>query len=140
MEKSQKWSTRKTIIAVIALCAVVIAVLAAYFLLVPRGVEGEKTILVEVIVDDSIFTQEIHTNAAYLRQALDEAGLIDGEETAFGFWVTTVNGRVANEDNEEWWALYVNGEFAMLGVDQMPIEDGDVFVYRLAVGFDDASW
>jgi hypothetical protein len=140
MEKSQKRITRKAIIAVVALGAVVIAVLAAYFLLIPRGVEGEKTIHIEVIADDNTFTQEIRTNAAYLRQALDEVGLIGGDDVAFGFWVTTVNGRTADEDNDEWWALYVNGEFAMLGVDQMPVEDGDVFVYRLAVGFDDASW
>ena len=140
MEKTQKRSNKKIIIAVIALCLVVAATLTAYLLLIPRGVEGEKTIHIEVIADGTTFTQTIHTNAAYLRQALDEVNLIDGEDSAFGLWVTTVNGRTADDNAQEWWALYANGEFAMLGVDDMPIEDGDRFEYRLTVGFDDMDW
>ena len=140
MEKTQKTNNKKIIIAVIALCLVVALALTAYFLLIPRGVEGEKTIYVEVIADDNTFTTTIHTNAAYLRQALDEANLIDGEDSAFGLWVTTVNGRLADDSAQEWWALYINGDFAMLGVDEMPIEDGDRVTYRLTVGFDDMDW
>jgi uncharacterized protein YpmB len=139
MEKTKK--NVKVIIAIIALCLVTIASLAAYYYLIPRGVEGAKTISVEVIIDGSTeLIKEIHTDAAYLRQALDEVNLIGGEDTAFGFWVTKVNGREADDNLQEWWALYINGEFAMLGIDDMPIEDGDIVSYRLTEGFDEAAW
>lgn len=139
MEKTQKKISKGTIIALIVLCLVVAAAAVTHYLLIPRGVEGEKAIVVEITADGSTTTREIRTNAAYLRGALEEASLVEGEETVFGLWVTTVNGRVANDADEEWWALYVNGDFAMLGVDDMPITDGDRFEYILKVGFD-ADW
>ena len=141
MEKTQKTNTKKPIIAVVVLVAVVALVLTAYYFLVPRGVEGAKTITVIVTIDgEETLNREIHTDAAYLRGALEENGLIEGEETAFGLWVQAVNGRFADDENAEWWALYVNGDFAMLGVDEQPIEDGDIIEYRLTVGFDDMDW
>ncbi|MCL2004493.1 MAG: DUF4430 domain-containing protein [Oscillospiraceae bacterium] len=139
MEKTRK-NTRNIIIAVIALCVLAAAFLTAYQLLRPKGEEGAKTIRLEVVADGNTFVTDIHTDEAYLRGALEQAGLIDGDETAFGFWVTTVNGRTADDGNQEWWALYTNGEFAMTGVDDTPIEDGDRIEYRLTVGYDDAGW
>ena len=137
MEKTKKKNI-KPIIAAIVLCTVVAIALVVYFVLIPTGTEGAKTIHVQVNVDgETTFSKDIRTNAAYLRGALDEINLIDGEETAFGLWVLAVNGRYANDDELEWWALYVNDEFAMLGVDEMPVENGDRFEYRLVVGYDD---
>jgi hypothetical protein len=140
MEKTEKKNI-KPIIAVIALCAVVALALVAYFVLVPTGTEGAKTFYMEVIVDgEVVYSQPIRTDEAYLRGALEDVNLIQGEETTFGLWVLEVNGRFADDSKEEWWALYVNGDFAMFGVDEMPIEDGDKFNYILMVGYDDMGW
>jgi hypothetical protein len=71
-----------------------------------------------------------------LREALEDAGLIEGEDGTYGLWVTTVAGRTADEAKEEWWALYRNQEFSMTSVDDTPLEDGDVIEYRLMEGYD----
>jgi hypothetical protein len=139
MEKTEAKNTKTTkiIIAIIILCALIATALAAYFILRPQPIVGDKTIHVEVFVDDVIVrTVTIHTDALYLRGALDEISLIDGDESAYGFMITTVNGRRANDDNMEWWSITVNGDFAMYGVDELPIEDGDMFEIRLMVGYD----
>jgi hypothetical protein len=138
MEKTQAKGTerRLTIIIAILLIVLVSGALTAYLIFRPQPIEGDKTIQVEIVIEDEIVrTVEINTDAQFLRQALDEANLIDGNETEFGFWITTVNGRLADDGNQEWWALSVNGDFAMYGVDEMPVADGDIFEFRLTVGW-----
>ena len=51
--------------------------------------------------------------------------------------MTTVDGETADADQEQWWGYTVNGEFAEYGVDEQPINDGDVYVFTLNVGY---SW
>jgi hypothetical protein len=141
MESTNKKTTRNIFIAVIALLLMVAVFFTAYQLLRQKGTEGAKTIHVNVIVGGAtIHSADIHTDAEYLRQALDEASLIDGDESVYGFWVTSVAGRVADGGKEEWWSLYKNGEFSMTGVDDTPIEDGDSIEYKLIVGYDESGF
>ena len=51
--------------------------------------------------------------------------LIDGTDEAYGLYVRTVNGMTLdyNEDGY-YWAFYVDGEYAMTGVDQTDITPG----------------
>lgn len=107
-----------------------------YQFLRPTGEECPKTIQFTVVVDDeTIKSIDIHTDAKYLRQALEEENLIEGEESTYGLWVITVAGRIADSSKEEWWSLYKNGEFSMTGVDDTPLEDGDSIEYRLIEGY-----
>ena len=138
MKKTNKSNTKTIVIAVTALILLVAVFFTAYQLLRQRGAEGAKTIHVDVTVgDETIKTVDINTDAEYLRQALEEENLIEGEEGAYGLWVVTVAGRTADSGKEEWWSLYKNGEFSMTGVDDTPLEDGDSFEYRLTVGYDE---
>jgi len=144
IEASNTSNTNNAKIAIIAIAAIIFlvsAVLTAYFLMRPQPIEGAKNIHVQITVGgETVRTLEINTDALFLKEALDEANLIDGTDSGFGFWVTSVNGRIADDANQEWWALYKNDEFSMTGVDSTPIEDGDWFEYRLTVGYDDADW
>ena len=125
MEKTQKTNNKKIIIAVIALCLVVALALTAYFLLIPRGVEGEKTITFEVIVDDELVTSVvINTDALYLRQALEEAGLVTPDE---GSMIETVYGITADGTDGAWWIFTQNGQWLDFGADDQPIKDGEVY-------------
>ncbi len=136
MKKTNKNNVRNIIISVIALAVLVAALFTTYQLLRQRGDEGAKTIHIDVIVgSETIHSADIHTDAEYLRQALEEKELIEGEESTYGLWVTAVAGRSADSGKEEWWALYKNGELSMTGVDDTPIEDGDRIEYRLTVGY-----
>ena len=63
-------------------------------------------------------------------EALTNEGLISGEEGQYGLMVDTVNGQKYdyNEDGA-YWAFYINGEYAMTGVDMTPIKDGEIYSF-----------
>ena len=87
--------------------------------------EGAKTLSVEVTAEDKTITFTIHTDAENLRGALEEHGLIAGDESEFGMYVKSVNGMSADyEADGYYWSLYVDGEYATTGVDTTPVTDG----------------
>ena len=128
---------RKSIlIASVTLVTLAAVFLGAYLLLRPAGEEGAKTIGVSVVVDGkTVKSLDINTDAAYLRQALEEHNLIQGDEGTYGLLVKTVDGRTADEAAQEWWSFTKGGEFLMTGVDDTPIEDGDSFEITLTAGW-----
>ena len=87
--------------------------------------EGKTKFLFTVVDKDGVETAfEIHTDKEIVGEALLELGLIEGEEGDFGLFVKTVNGIVADyEVDKTYWAFYVNGEYAMSGVDTTTIEE-----------------
>ena len=96
----------------------------------------EKTIAFQVVhKDGSTQDFEIATTAGTLREALEEEGLIAGEESPYGLYVETVDGETADEGNQEWWCLTKGGEMWNYGVDDTQIEDGDAFEFTLTVGY-----
>ncbi|MDR1736298.1 MAG: DUF4430 domain-containing protein [Oscillospiraceae bacterium] len=130
----QKKQTRNIIIAVVILCLLAAAALTAYLLLRPTGEEGAKTIGVAVIVGgETRRSLEINTDAEYLRGALEEKELIQGDESTFGLYVKTVDGVTADESKNEFWSFTKAGVFLETGVDDTPILDGDKFEITLSV-------
>ena len=92
---------------------------------------GEKTVTVEVAVEEQLVTFTIHTDKDTVGAALLEHGLIDGEEGAYGLYIKVVNGMTADYDiDQSYWAFYVGGEYGMTGVDMTDIDESAV--YRLA--------
>ena len=64
--------------------------------------------------------------------ALLEEGLVEGEDGAYGLYVKKVNGILADyEVNQTYWAFYINGEYAMSGVDITPVEDGATYAFKV---------
>lgn len=134
---NQKSMSKKKIAILSAVVVVLLAVFAmVYQSLKPVTTVGEKNIVVEVVlVDESSKEFEINTDAEFLRQALEEYNLIEGEESEYGLFVKTVDGVTANDANQEWWCFTADGESVMTGVDQTPINDGDHFEITLTVGY-----
>ena len=65
----------------------------------------------------------IHTNVGMVGEALIEVDLIDGEQGPYGMYIKSVLGQVLDyETDGMYWAFYVNGEYALTGVDQTPVE------------------
>lgn len=90
--------------------------------------KGEKTVEVEVRVEEQSVTFTINTDAETLGAALLEHELIAGEEGQFGLYVKTVNGIVADYDvDKSYWGFYQNGEYLMSGVDTTAIVGGEHF-------------
>ncbi|MDR1130989.1 MAG: DUF4430 domain-containing protein [Oscillospiraceae bacterium] len=128
---------KKGVVAIAALLLAAAALLAAYLLLRQKPAEGAKAIQLEVVlVDGSSETHALKTDALYLREVLEENGLVSGDESAFGLFVTTVDGVTADDGNQEWWCFTKDGEQLMTGVDDTPVADGDHFEATLTVGYD----
>ena len=64
----------------------------------------------------------IKTDKTIVGEALQELGLIEGEESQYGLYVKKVDGITADYDTTgTYWAFYINGEMAMSGVDTTEI-------------------
>lgn len=125
-----KWS-----LAFIALVAVAGLLWGVYRSTRPEPVEGNKTITVAMQYDDTNKTVTIKTNHTYLRGALEQENLVTGDESAYGLFVTEVNGRKADAAKQEWWCFTKGGITLETGVDTVPITDGDSFEITLKTGW-----
>lgn len=75
---------------------------------------------------------EIHTDKTTVGEALLELSLIEGEVGEFGLYVKTVNGIFADyESTGTYWAFYIDGEYAMSGVDLTEITEGAVYTFKV---------
>ena len=93
--------------------------------------EGAKTVIVEVKAEEQLVTFTIKTDKETVGAALLEHNLIAGEESQYGLYVKVVNGMTADYDvDQSYWAFYINGEYAMTGVDSTTITEG--VIYQLA--------
>ena len=76
--------------------------------------------------NETAFT--VHTDKEIVGEALQELGLVEGEEGDYGLFVKKVNGITADYDVDgTYWAFYINGEYAMSGVDVTPIAEGESY-------------
>ena len=67
------------------------------------------------------------TDAENLGQVLVEENLVQGEDSATGLFVTTVDGETAQDSLRQWWCVTKGGERVDTGADTTPIADGDHF-------------
>lgn len=124
------------IISTLALVLLVIVMGFVYMNFGPQGMKGDKNIIVEVITsEDESQEFKINTDAEFLRQALDEEELIEGSDSDFGFFITGVNGREANSDNQEWWSITKSGEYLQYGVNDIAIANGEHYEITLMIGY-----
>lgn len=92
---------------------------------------GATTVTVEVTAVKKTVTFTLKTDESTLGAALLAEELITGVEGPYGLYVKTVNGILADYDEDHtYWALYIDGSYAMSGVDTTEIEAGKT--YRLA--------
>lgn len=126
-------------IAGVALLVLLIAAMALTFITFrEKSVEGEKSITIEVVMQDETSTvYEVDTDAEYLIGAMEDAdGLsFQGEDGAYGMSISVINDVRADYTLDgAYWGFYVNGDYCNYGVSQQPVEDGDSFriVYTAA--------
>ena len=89
---------------------------------------GANVITVVVAAGESSVTFTINTDKDTVGAALLEHELIAGEDGAYGLYVKTVNGILADYDiDQSYWSFYINGEYAMSGVDSTPVVNGGTY-------------
>ncbi len=93
--------------------------------------DGAKTVKVEVKAEEKTVTFTVKTDEETVGAALLAHNLIAGEQGDYGLYIKTVNGITADFDKDQhYWAFYIDGEYAMSGVDTTAIDE-DV-TYQLA--------
>ena len=95
--------------------------------------EGETMFLFNVVDPEGKESHfEIHTDEKTVGAALLSLGLIAGEDSDYGLYVKTVNGETADYDTDgTYWGFYINGEYAMTGVDATTLEAGATYAFRV---------
>ena len=84
--------------------------------------EGAKTVKVEFGIGEDKITFTIKTDKDKLGDALNEHKLLEGKDGLY----TKVNGVTADYTvDQSYWGFYINGEYAMTGVDTTPISEQD---------------
>lgn len=94
--------------------------------------QGEKTFAFEVVEKDgSKKSYKISTDAKTVGQALVDNGLISGTDGEYGLMVDTVNGqKYTYSKDKTYWAFYVDGNYAMSGVDSTEIDENAVYSFK----------
>jgi len=121
----------KKLLAAAAFALLVAAMALVYVRFGAKPVSGSKSITISVINSAAQEkTYPLHTDAQFLRQAMDECeGLAySGTEGPYGEMIDTVNGERADYTLDgAYWSFSVNGQYCNYGIDQQPVEDGDAF-------------
>ncbi len=96
--------------------------------------EGKNKFDFSVVDIDGNVTQfVIQTDKEIVGEALIELGLIKGDAGPYGLYVKEVNGIVADYDKDKtYWGFYVDGGYAMTGVDMTKIESGKVYSFKVS--------
>ena len=86
--------------------------------------EGSKAFDLSIVDKEGVtHLYRVHTNVGMVGEALIEVDLIDGEQGPYGMYIKSVLGQTLDyETDGMYWAFYVNGEYALTGVDQTPVQ------------------
>lgn len=126
----------KRILSLAALPVMASLLFGLYLHTRPTPAAGQKNVEVTVVhADKSETVFRYETDEEYLGPVLMEAGLVKGEQGAYGLYIKEVDGEVADFSvNGAYWALYEGEEYATTGIDATPLEDGDRFSLVYTVG------
>lgn len=93
---------------------------------------SEKTFTFTVVrADGTTKDFTITTTETILANALVNEGIIAGEDGPYGLYVKTVDGETLDyETDGKYWALYIDGQYAVTGVDSTEIKDGATYSFK----------
>lgn len=125
---------------IMVIIAVIVAALLLWLgynnFLAPKGIEGEKEVTVTIVNEnediDKSFTY--NTNHEFLFELLDEHEEELGTEyqtSDFGKMITGMMNYTANDAKQEYFHISINGEDAMVGAEEIPLKDGDIYKFEL---------
>ena len=121
----------KALLAVVIVLAVAILAAGIYFVTRSKtdAASGAKSITVDVVhADGTSKTFTYQTDAEFLGEVLQREGLVQGTESDYGLYITTVDGEEAVYENDgAYWAFYVGEDYASQGVDTTRVEDGATY-------------
>ncbi|MBQ5825423.1 MAG: DUF4430 domain-containing protein [Clostridia bacterium] len=143
----QKTLTKKVLLAIV--CAVLIAAVALFTHgcsnneptppsttapvqdATPIGEGTTKFTFTVTAPDGTEASFLVSTDKTEVGEALQELGLISGDEGPYGLYVKTVNGITVDYDTDGmYWAFYINGQMSPTGVDVTDITPDAVYSFK----------
>ncbi len=95
------------------------------------GQGAHKFTFTVVNPDGTSVTVQVSTDKTNLGEALQELGIIAGEQGDYGLYVKTVNGLTLDYAKDgKYWALYEGDTQASSGVDGVTIQDGASYSFK----------
>ena len=93
--------------------------------------DGATTFTVVVSAAEKEVTFTIKTDKETVGAALAEVGIIEDADGDGMF--TVANGMTADYNiDQTYWGFYIDGEYAMTGVEKTEIEDGKVYSFKVS--------
>ncbi len=125
---------KKTVLALIAVVAVLAIMAGVYLITRPDTQEGTKTFTMVIVHGDGsekILT--IKTDKTYVSEAmLDEKLIVESDSPGL---YTTVDGELADYNvNQSYWAFYEGDAYANEGMNTTPIQDGATYKLVYTIG------
>ena len=95
--------------------------------------EGAKEFSLEIVDGEGkSVNATVKTDKATVGEALLDLKLIAGDDDQYGLYIKCVNGITADYDvNRTYWAFYIDGEYAMSGVDTTDIVEGAKYALKV---------
>lgn len=95
--------------------------------------EGSVSFTLNVVdADGNEKVFNVSTDEKTVGDALQNLGLIEGEEGPYGLYIKTVDGKTADYDTDgTYWAFYVDGAYATGGVDTTEIVAGQEYMLKI---------
>jgi hypothetical protein len=124
---------RLTTILVVAL----IAALGVYYFTRPVGDENLKEFQLTIVSerDDFEETKAYQAENEFLGDFLVEQEIVEYQESQFGRFITGVQGMMADDEQQYWWSIEVDGEQATVGMDELVLEEGKTYSLTLRKGY-----
>lgn len=74
----------------------------------------------------------VKTDKKMVGEALLDEKIVEGDMGNYGLYVKKVNGIAADYDvDQTYWAFYINGEYAMTGIDATEIQPGNTYMMKV---------
>lgn len=119
------------------LCVVLVAAMALFATgCMENGTEeatGESVSFTVVVVDleGKETTYEVTTTETTVGAALMAEELLAGEDGPYGLYIKEVAGIPLDWDTDgKYWAVYVDGEYALSGVDSLAVTEGAEYTFK----------
>ena len=100
--------------------------------------EGAKDVTLEMTSERDAMHEEVFVEGAEydtLGELLRTLDYCEWTESDYGLYITGFYDCMEDIDNQYWWCVTVNGEKATKGVDEIPLQDDDVYSFDLKQGW-----
>ena len=134
MKKTQQKRLLSLFLCLVLIAATVLMTTACWDKKTNDDENAEPRSFTFIVVDENgkEETFSITTKKKMVGAALLAEGLIQGDEGAYGLYVKKVNGILAEyETTGTYWAFYVNGEYALTGVDKTEVVEGATYSFKV---------